>query len=86
MAQGLFQQWGARWLHLFANAESAKGQHFCVLRFAKRLAVRRAFQLDWNSGLLYAFLPIPLLPQVLKEIRTDQAQVILVALDWARRV
>ena len=33
-----------------------------------------------------ATLPIPLLPLVLKKIRTNRAQVILLAPDWARRV
>ena len=66
--------------------ENAQCLLFCMLWFPKRLLQGDSFCLEWNSGLLYAFLPIPLLPKVLKKIRTDQAQVILVAPDWAGRV
>ena len=86
VVQGLFEQWGEPWLDLFATTENVQCQHFCALEFPKRLSHRDTFHLKWTSGLLYAFPSIPLLPQVLKKIRTNRAQVILVALDWARRV
>ncbi|KAJ1085491.1 hypothetical protein NDU88_005623 [Pleurodeles waltl] len=39
-----------------------------------------------SSGIQAAFTPIPLLPRVLKKIRNNRAQVILVAPDWAQIV
>ncbi|KAJ1173149.1 hypothetical protein NDU88_004990 [Pleurodeles waltl] len=86
VAQGLFLKWGEPWLDLFASAENAQCQLFCALEFPRRHSLGGAFHLEWSSGLLYAFPPIPLLPRVLKKIRYDRAQVILVAPDWARRV
>ncbi|KAJ1198714.1 hypothetical protein NDU88_002553 [Pleurodeles waltl] len=86
VAQGLFQQWGEPWLDLFASAENAQCQQFCTLEFPRGLSLGDDFRRKWSSGLLYAFPPIPLLPRVLKKIKSDRAQVILVAPDWARRV
>ena len=86
VAQGLFQQWGKPWVDLFATNENVQRQYLCALEFPKRLSLRDAFRLDWNSGLLCTFPPIPLLPIVLKKIITDQAQVIMVVRDWASRV
>ena len=57
-----------------------------ALEFPKRLLLGDAFLLEWNSGLLYTFPPLPLLPRVLKKFRNDRAQVILMAPDWAQRV
>ncbi|KAJ1204843.1 hypothetical protein NDU88_000281 [Pleurodeles waltl] len=58
----------------------------CAFEFPRWHSLSNAFRRKWNSGLLYTFPPIPLLPRVLKKIRQDRAQVILVAPDWARRV
>ena len=68
VAQGLFREWEEPWLDLFATAENAQCQHFCALEFPKWLSQGDSFHLEWNSGLLYAFPPIPLLPRVLKKI------------------
>ncbi|KAJ1202911.1 hypothetical protein NDU88_006706 [Pleurodeles waltl] len=86
VAQGLIQQWREPWLDLFASAENAQCQQFCVLEFPRGLSLGNAFRRECSSGLLYAFPPIPLLPRVPKKIKNDRAQVILVAPDWARRV
>ena len=64
---------------VFATAENAQCQTFCALEFPRQFSLGDAFHLDWGSGFLYAFPPLPLLPRVLKKIRKDQAQVILVA-------
>ena len=82
VAEGIFQEWGEPWLDLFVAAENAQYQHFCTLEFPRKLSLGDAFHREWCSGLLYAFPPLPLLPQILK-IKNDQAQIILVAQDWA---
>ncbi|XP_078497067.1 uncharacterized protein LOC144753171 [Lissotriton helveticus] len=85
VAQGLFQRWGEPWLDLFAAEENAQCHQFCALEFPRRHSLGDAFRREWSCGLLYAFPPIPLLPRVLKKIKRDRAQVILVAPDWVRR-
>ena len=65
--QGLFHEWGEPWLDLFTTTETVQCQHFCVLEFSKRLSQGDAFHLEWNSGILYAFLPKALLPRVLED-------------------
>mgnify|MGYP002805015845 CR=1 FL=1 len=68
------------------SREHAMSALLCVGAPKVCLAQRLIPLKEWNSRLLYAFPPIPLLPRVLKKIRTNRAQFILVAPDWARRV
>lgn len=58
--------------------------HHCRERSMSAPLARRC--VPPRVGFLYAFSPIPLLPRVLRKIRNDKAQVILVASDWARSV
>ena len=62
VVQGLFREWGEPGLDLFATAKNTQCQLFCALEFPRRLLQGDAFRLEWNSGLLYAFPLIPLLP------------------------
>ena len=76
VALGIFQQRGEPWSisHLRERTVS-KPLHIGVLK-----AVLPRRHLDWGLGLLYTFSPLPLLPRVLKKIKKDRAQVILLAL------
>ena len=44
-----------------------------------------AFSFPWTGFKGYAFPPIPLIPRVLRKIREDRAQVVLIAPRWPRR-
>lgn len=77
VVQGLFQQWGVPWLDLLDSEENVLFQQFCALEFPRQLLLGDAFRREWSTGLL---------PRVLKKIRSEQVQVILLASDWARTV
>ncbi|KAJ1085596.1 hypothetical protein NDU88_005726 [Pleurodeles waltl] len=82
----IFQMWGFPRIDLFATLENAHCPLFCSLQYPVQGALGDAFQITWCDQLLYAFPPIPLIPRVLRKIRQDRAQVILIAPDWPRRV
>ncbi|KAJ1176911.1 hypothetical protein NDU88_002178 [Pleurodeles waltl] len=82
----IFGMWGTPQVDLFATQENAHCPLFCSLQYPLLGALGDAFQMSWRGQLLYAFPPIPLIPRVLRKVRQDQAQVILVAPDWPRRV
>ncbi|KAJ1168361.1 hypothetical protein NDU88_000287 [Pleurodeles waltl] len=82
----IFQMWGFPRIDLFATRENTHCPLFCSLQYPVQGALGDAFLITWCDQLLYAFPPIPLIPRVLRKIRQDRAQVILIALDWPRRV
>ncbi|KAJ1165465.1 hypothetical protein NDU88_005893 [Pleurodeles waltl] len=82
----IFQIWGYPQIDLFATQDNAQCPLFCSLQYPVQGALGDAFQMSWKGQLLYAFPPIPLIPRVLRKIRQDRAQVILIAPDWPRRV
>ncbi|KAJ1112338.1 hypothetical protein NDU88_000606 [Pleurodeles waltl] len=82
----IFQMWGFPRIDLFATRENAHCPLFCSLQYPVQGALGDAFLITWCDQLLYAFPPIPLIPRVLRKIRQDRAQVILIAPDWPRRV
>ncbi|KAJ1094268.1 hypothetical protein NDU88_007346 [Pleurodeles waltl] len=82
----IFQMWGIPRIDRFATRENLHCPLFCSLQYTVQGALGDAFQMSWCDQLLYAFPPIPLIPRVVRKIRQDRAQVILIAPDWPRRV
>ncbi|KAJ1135528.1 hypothetical protein NDU88_001967 [Pleurodeles waltl] len=82
----IFEMWGTPQVDLFATRENAHCPLFGSLQYPMQGALGDAFQMSWNGQLLYTFPPIRLIPRVLRKVRQDRAQVILVAPDWPRRV
>ncbi|XP_067398957.1 uncharacterized protein [Emydura macquarii macquarii] len=81
----LFQRWGTPRLDLFATAENRKCPRFCSLRGREPGSLSDAFLIPWTGDLMYAFPPVPLLPQVLLKIKRDRADIILIAPAWPRQ-
>lgn len=78
-------RFGAPVLDLFATYRNAQLPHF-ISRFPHPLAEDyNALRCRWPQGLLYAFLPIPLIPRVIRKLLVERAKLILVAPNWPRR-
>ncbi|KAJ1149391.1 hypothetical protein NDU88_002201 [Pleurodeles waltl] len=70
----IFQMWGFPQIDLFATRENVHCPSFCSLQYPVQ------------GALGDTFIPLPLIPRVLRKIRQDRGQVILISPDWPRRV
>ena len=70
---------------LFASAETTHCPEWYSLRGQGGSLGLDALSQEWPTGLLYAFPPIPLIPQVLQRIKEGQHIVLLVAPRWPAR-
>lgn len=80
--RAVWAHYGAPVADLFAS----QAAHHCHMWFSIKgspgpLGVD-AFSHRWPTGLLYAFPPVALLPQVLNKIRQERATVLLIAPNW----
>ncbi|XP_075340396.1 uncharacterized protein LOC142399558 [Odontesthes bonariensis] len=70
---------------LFASAETTHCPEWFSLRGQGGSLGLDALSKEWPIGLLYAFPPLPLIPQVLQRIKEGQHTVLLVAPRWPAR-
>ena len=70
---------------LFASALNARLPRYCSRVRDPAAWKIDAFSFPWTGFKGYAFPPIPLIPRVLRKIREDRAQVVLIAPRWPRR-
>lgn len=86
VAHKLFLLWGVPQVDLFATCHNNRVPQFCSLyQFPGALALD-AFSVAWNNfRLVYAFPPLVLLAKVLHKVRSDRANVILIAPRWPMR-
>lgn len=81
----LSQRFGLPEVDMFASHLNAQLPRF-VSRFPSPGAEQtNALRCRWPRTLLYAFPPLPLIPQVIRKIVEEEAEVILVAPFWPRR-
>lgn len=66
------------WLDLFASEEPALLPHFCSLVTSRLAWAIDTFSVPWSLGLPFAFPPFALIPRVLRKVRLDRAEVLLV--------
>lgn len=69
-------------MDMFATKQNRKYQKFCSAHGLSWGFLSDAFLLSCVSGLLYAFPPIPLVHNILLNVKRDRARVILIALVW----
>lgn len=81
----IIKEFGTREVDLFASFHNRQLQRFFSRYFHPQAEGIDALTSAWPEGLLYAFPPIPLLPSVIRKIKHQRAQVILVAPWWPRR-
>ena len=85
VVQAMWTRWGTPHLDLFATRWNHKLPVF-VSPVPDPLAFAvDALAIDWNGMWAYAFPPLPLIPQVLRKIRDEQAEIILVAPWWPKK-
>ncbi|XP_016333453.1 uncharacterized protein LOC107681650 [Sinocyclocheilus anshuiensis] len=77
--QRIWEIFGKAEVDLFASEDNSH----CPIYFSKE---RDALAHDWPSLLLYAFPPIALIPQVIRQIREKRHKVLLVAPLWRNQL
>ena len=83
VAQTIFRRWGLPVLDLFASVHTAQLRAYYTLdRRDPHAAGVDAFLQPWDQGLLYAFPPPQLIPQVLAKLTKDRGQLVLIAPCW----
>ncbi len=75
VVQEIWEIFGKAEVDLFASKDNSH----CLTYYSKDMD---ALDHDWPSHLLYAFLPIALIPQVIRQIRENKHKVILVVPLW----
>lgn len=85
MFQNVFKHWGFPTIDLFASVQNAKCLQFCFRARLGPHSLGDTSLIRWNTPLLYAFLPIPLLAQVIHKIRQDRSKEILMGSMWPRQ-
>ena len=83
--EAFFQIWGVTMIDLFASYLNKKMAIFCTWDHHPLAYVADAFFVTWNQMFAYAFLPICLIPKVLKHMKQGHCQVILIAPQWLKR-
>ncbi|XP_070607583.1 uncharacterized protein [Erythrolamprus reginae] len=87
--QDLFHQislkFGLPVLDLFATEANAHLPRFFSRFPSPGAEAINALRSPWPPGLLYAFPPIPILPDVIHKVLSERARVILIAPHWPRR-
>ena len=85
VAKAMWDRWGTPHLDLFATRWNHKLPVF-VSPVPDPLAFAvDALAIDWRGMWAYAFPPLPLIPQVLRKIRDEQVEIILVAPWWPKK-
>ena len=85
VAEAIWALWGRPHVDLFATRDNFKIVTF-VSPFPDELAwATDAMSIPWTGMWAYAFPPIPLLPMVLRKIREELSEVLLVAPWWPKR-
>ncbi len=82
VARSLWKVWGQPHLDLFATQENSK-----LPVYVSPLPDTQAWKIDalsfsWTNLWMYAFPPIPLLPEVLQRVMSTQCDVVLIAPQW----
>ena len=67
---------------MFASRTSHQTHKYMSLKTDPQCIAVDAFQQDWSQGILYAFPPFNLIGKVLKKVRSQQSDLILVAPVW----
>jgi hypothetical protein len=80
IADVLFTRWGLPLVDLFATRVNKQCLVFYSWERDKQALAWDSLQISWTG--MYAFRPRPLLTEVLKKIRRDQCEVILIAPAW----
>lgn len=83
--QKIVRLWGLPQIDLFSSKENRQVELFCSLNPLDHPWAVDALAVPWRWELAYAFPPIPLIPRVLKKVREDQAELILIAPFWPKR-
>ena len=73
--QKIWEVFGRAEIDLFASKDNSH----CPIYFSK---IKDALSQDWPNRLLYAFPPVPLIPQVIRRVRDQRCRVLLVAPFW----
>ncbi|XP_069505068.1 uncharacterized protein [Ambystoma mexicanum] len=81
----IFALWWTPQVDLFASSVNRKCERFCSWEFPPKGALGDAFVVEWSFPLLYAFPPVPVIPQVLRRLQKFGSRMILIAPAWARR-
>ncbi|XP_044144824.1 uncharacterized protein LOC122933830 [Bufo gargarizans] len=79
------QLWGYPEIDLFASRGNSQLDCFYSLNPSENPVAVDALAQNWDMKLAYAFPPFPLIPAVLKKMRTSTTTLILVAPDWSKR-
>ena len=83
--EAIWALWGRPHIDLFATRDNRKIDTF-VSPFPDEWAwATDAMSISWKGMWAYAFPPIPLLPKVLRKIREELSEIILVAPWWPKR-
>ena len=85
LVQEIFRIWERPLIDLFAADQNHHLPTFCAWHLSKEAYVHDAFSLSWVNLNAYAYPPICLIPQVLKQMECHQCQVILIAPLWPRQ-
>jgi hypothetical protein len=85
LADKLSRIWPTPTIDLFASFQNTKLNRFCALRYHPLAESTDALEMCWRNLYAYAFPPFPILARVLQKVREDQASLILIAPNWARR-
>lgn len=85
MTRRIFQWWESPQVDLFATRTSRKCQQFCSLQGRSQDSLTDVFLFPLSERLLCAFLPIPLIHEVLLKIRQDRVRVLFIVPVWAHQ-
>ena len=76
------QRFGAPEIDLFAGRSNRKCERYVSWRRDPESEAVDAFMLSWTHFFFYAFPPFSIILRVLRKIKTDGAEGILVVPDW----
>ncbi|XP_041417454.1 uncharacterized protein LOC121393326 [Xenopus laevis] len=81
----LVTRWGRPDIDMFASRHNFKVPTYCARSQDPKAAYVDALVIPWIFKRVYAFPPLALLPRVIRKIRQERTETILIAPDWPRR-
>jgi hypothetical protein len=81
----MFTTLGQAQMDLFASSLNAKTLVYCSYTRDPQAYCQDAFSIPWTGFLGYAYPPFSLIPGVLRKVRMEKAELILVAPRWPRQ-
>ncbi|CAJ0954491.1 unnamed protein product [Ranitomeya imitator] len=83
--QRIIHLWGWLEINLFADKQNSKVKKLCSRNPRENPYAVDALQVPWDFRVAYVFPPIAMIPVVARNLREDQARVILIAPFWPKR-